>query len=121
MAICLTVTSDQVTVVHTSDPDVTHYEGSTALGWIAIKEAQEVRDRATKVTVRPLNGREMLAVYGGASRADQLFGMCQTGVVAIDGNKPTDDALLALDWVALSGLGTFIETLSTGFTKPPRS
>jgi hypothetical protein len=121
MAICLTVTSDQVTLVHASDPDVTLPESCTDRGWVAVGVAQEVRGGATKVTVRPLNGREMLSCYGGASRADQLFAMCQAGVVTIDGSKPADDALLALDWVALSGLGSFIETLSTGFTKPPRS
>ena len=89
-------------------------------GWVPIADATSVAKGATKVTVRPLAGREMLACYAASARPDQLFAVCKQGVVEVDGAPVTEDALLALDWVALSSLGSTIESLSTGFTKPLR-
>lgn len=119
MALCLTVPSDQLTLVHGSDPDVTLPDGKS--GWVPVADAHEVREGATRVVVRPLTGREMLAAYASRDRADQLFAICKAGVVAIDSVPTSEQALLALDWLALSSLGSTIEDISTGFTKPLRS
>lgn len=118
MALCLTVPSDQLTLVHGSDPDVVLPEGRS--GWVPIAEATSVAEGATRVVVRPLNGREMLACYAARDRADHLFAVCKAGVVAIDSVPTSEQTLLGLDWLALSSLGTTIEDISTGFTKPPR-
>lgn len=118
MALCLMVTSDQVTLVHGSDPDVVLPDDKS--GWVPIADATLVADGATRVTVRPLSGREMLSCYGAGARADQLFGFCKQGVVQIDGAPVTEANLMEMDWVALSSLGSTIETMSTGFIKPLR-
>lgn len=86
MPINLIRTTDTCTLVHTDDPEVTAPEGAD--GWIPV-DTCEASLTATRLTVRPLNGWEMLqarAEMVNDSQAPMVRRVLTLGLLEIDGS-----------------------------------
>ncbi len=114
MAIILATTKDTVTLVHCNDPDVKAKEGQE--GFIPVGDAAEVGKDATRVTIRPLAGHEILATWGGSDFGAKCVTIVLKAVVKVDGQTPDEMAIREWGWDVLRDLKVIIEDLSTGPT-----
>lgn len=124
MALILTTVRDTATFVHTTDPDVTLApvpEGTQPLkGWILESEAARLKPTATKVTVRPLAGHEMMSAWAAGDLGQQALAIASKAVTAIDGQAPSLDAFKSWGWEVLLDLRRRIEDVSTSPTSAHR-
>ena len=124
--ICLR-TTDCLTLVHSSDPDVIVKDD--AHGWLPVTDSRVIAGvTATRVTIRPLNGLEALGALAEGideqktpeSRADarvrKLAATLRKAVVQVDGEPVNLDALFALSANVLLDLERAIAELSDGPT-----
>lgn len=89
MALHLISTSERVTLVHSSDPDVGLQPNDSRRGWLSLAELEGVPigPGANRVTVRALNGIEYLSCLGDDDLGERTAHVLRRGVVAVD-DKP---------------------------------
>jgi len=110
----LTLTTERIALVHTSDPEVSAPEGPAS--WVPA-DAVAHSERSTVVMVRPLSGLEFARLTTIPDLADQLAMMLPLCVVAVDGIAPGDVAG-SWPWQLVQDMHTAIVTISTGGELP---
>ncbi len=114
MAIILTTTSEQVTLVSHQDPDVALKDGAETDGlWVTLDPCETDGEAATRVSVRALSGHYILSAMAISDRGDRALSLVQRGVVSVDGAKPYPKTLQSWRWPVLMGLEERILQVST--------
>lgn len=120
MAIVLSVISDKLALVHSSDPCVHPVKGPLDVpGWLPLCDAQ-IDDGATIVEIRPLPGVVLLQTVAHDNGEMQVQ-TCMRGVVSVDGQVPVEATIRGWAWDVLKSLYTEIQDISRGPTKARRS
>lgn len=79
----LVLTTEEMSLVHTSDPTVTAPDGVT--GWIPASDGAS--DGSTRVEVRALSGIEFARAAASADSATELEFILSTAVVSVNSDK----------------------------------
>lgn len=124
MALHLISTSERVTLVHCSDPDVAQHlsEKDKRRGWVSLAELEGVPigDGADRVTVRPLNGLEYLSSMGDEDMGERAAHVLRRGVVDVNGTPWSPEVeVMVSRWPGdlLGPLARRIRELSEGPTQ----
>ncbi len=119
MSIILSSTADRLQLVHACDPDVELNDGETRTAWIPLSEVKRANPGATIVTIRPLNGREMLNAWAKTG-GDQDVAILSLGVALLNDAVPKQSELMLWSWDVIGGLARTIEEISRGPTAARR-